>query len=58
MRLKFLLALLAYLVYGFGALSLHPERHSRWLEAQADFSLAAGVSYSVYKTPIGMANAP
>jgi hypothetical protein len=50
------LAILAFLIYGFGVLSLHPERHSRWL-VEADFSLAAAVSYSVYGTPLGMANA-
>ena len=54
--LELALAILAFLIYGFGVLSLHPERHSRWL-VEADFSLAAGVSYSVYKTPLGMANA-
>ena len=56
MPLRLALAILAFLIYGFGVLSLHPERHSRWL-VEADFSLAAAVSYSVYGTPLGMANA-
>src|SRR5262245_1620785 len=55
MHLRPALAILSFLIYGLGVLSLHPERHSRWL-VEADFSLPAAVSYSVYKTPLGMAN--
>jgi hypothetical protein len=50
------LAILAFIIYGCAVLSLHPERHSRWF-VEADFSLGAGVSYSIYGTPLGMANA-
>ena len=48
------LAILALVVYGFAVLSLHQERHSRWF-VEADFSVAAAVSYLVYGTPLGMA---
>ena len=49
------LAILALVIYGSAVLSLHQDRHSRW-PVESDFSLAAAVSYSVYGTPLGMAN--
>jgi hypothetical protein len=50
------LAVLAFAIYGSAVLSLHQERYSRWL-VESEFGLAAAVSYSVYGTPLGMANA-
>jgi hypothetical protein len=53
MYVKVCLAILAFVIYGFGVLSLRQERHSRWFD-EASFSLAAAVSYSDYGTPLGM----
>src|SRR6516164_1880807 len=50
------LSVLPFLIYGSAVLSLHQERHSRWL-VESEFGLAAAVSYSVYGAPLGMADA-
>jgi hypothetical protein len=48
-------AILTFLIYGSGVLSLHQERHSGW-SVEVSSSLPAALSYSVYGTPLGMIN--
>jgi hypothetical protein len=48
MCLRVGLAILAFVIYGSAVLSLHQERFG-W-DLEADFSLAAAVSYAVYGT--------